>query len=349
MFSTKKLHEQLNQGMKLKEKIRNISPKPLWFAMARVKKKIKDYHFQHVLRTARKVGLDVYPIHDFYSPLPSLESLKKNLRRWCKSSELVGIQYDIEAMKTLFKKLEEQYTQEFKNLKNYNEYKTEKYGPGFPEVDAVFLYYMVRDIKPKNYIEIGSGLSTKYCLIAAEKNAETGKPVNITCIDPYPYDNLYDIPQIEIVEKEVQSVDVSFFEKLDAGDILCIDSTHAVKIDGDVPFLYLEVIPRLKQGVFIQIHDVPFPYNVPFPQDLHIFTKNLPEWPWFFTEAMMLQAFLSYNESYQIVASIPLLRHLNEEFLCRTISSYRTLSEYTIENLPKIGFPPCSIWIKKVK
>ena len=152
-----------------------------------------------------------------------------------------------------------------------------------------------------------------------------------------------------IIDKEVQSVDVSTFEKLDAGDILFIDSTHIVKIDGDVPFLYLEVIPRLKKGVYIQIHDITFPYNVPFPQDLYIFGKNLPRWPWFFTEAMMLQAFLSYNESYQIMASIPLLRHHDEEFLCRTISSYRNLSEYTLENLSQNGYPSCSIWIEKVK
>ena len=252
-------------------------------------------------------------------------------------------------MKRLLKKLEKQYAQEFQNLQDYKHYQSEAYGPGFTELDALLLYYMIRDVKPKNYIEIGSGLSSKYSVLAAEKNAELGRPINITCIDPYPYEKLYEIPQIEIIDKEVQSVDVSVFQILDAGDILFIDSSHVVKIDGDVPFLYLEVMPRLKKGVFIHIHDIPFPYNVPFPEDLYVLGKKLPEWPWFFTEAILLQAFLSFNESYQIIASIPLLRHHDEEFLCRTISKYRRLSDYTFENMPQIGYPPCSVWIEKVK
>jgi hypothetical protein len=185
--------------------------------------------------------------------------------------------------------------------------------------------------------------------MAAQANASIGKPMNMTCIEPYPYDMLYKIPRIEIIAQKVQDIEVSTFQRLEAGDILFIDSTHIAQIDSDVTYLFLEVLPRLKPGVFIHIHDIAFPYNVPYPQNLYIFGRKLPDWPWFFNEAILLQAFLSYNKSYQIIASIPLLRHHDEAFLCRTISNYRTLSEYTVENLHKIGFPPCSIWIEKIK
>ena len=333
----------------MKALLKSILPETVLNMMKASLKNDKQHRFQSIINASTKAGLNVYPISDFYSPLPVISDLKRNMSRWCRPSELVGIEYDIETIKILLKNLEEQYSQELKGLKPYHEYQNTGYGPGSTELDAQLLYYMVRELKPANYMEVGSGLSTKYCSMAAQANAATGKPLNITCIEPYPYDMLYEIPQIEIIAKEVQDIEFSAFQRLEAGDILFIDSTHIAKIDSDVTYLILEVIPRLKQGVVIHIHDIAFPYNVPYPQDLYIFGRKLPDWPWFFNEAILLQAFLSYNTSYQIMASMPLLRYHDEEFLCRTISNYRTLSEYTVENQPKIGFPPCSIWIEKVK
>ena len=61
---------------------------------------------------------------------------------------------------------------------------------GYTEMDALTLYLMVRSLKPKRYVEVGSGLSTYYCSLAAERNAEEGSPLAITCIEPQPYDKL---------------------------------------------------------------------------------------------------------------------------------------------------------------
>ena len=102
--SNQRLLNEYNQCMKFKESVRNILPKALWAALRKLKKRIKDYRLRRVLTLTRKIGLDVYPIHDFYSPLPVLSSLEKNLDRWCRTSELVGIQFSIKTMKTLFKK-----------------------------------------------------------------------------------------------------------------------------------------------------------------------------------------------------------------------------------------------------
>ena len=93
-----------------------------------------------------------------------------------------------------------------------------------------------------------------------------------------------------------------------------------MKIDGDVPYLYLEVIPKLKPGCFVHVHDVHFPYNVPFPSELYVLS---PKWPVFWNEAMLLQAFLSYNDSYEIVMSMPLLRFFCEDFLKAVVPGYR--------------------------
>ncbi len=58
---------------------------------------------------------------------------------------------------------------------------------------------------------------------------------------------------------------------------------------------------------------------------------------------MLLQAFLSYNESYEIVMSMPLLRFFCEDFLKAHVPGYRPvdISDYHTH----FG----SIWIQKIK
>jgi hypothetical protein len=46
------------------------------------------------------------------------------------------------------------------------------------------------------------------------------------------------------------------FLRLEANDLLFIDSSHTVKIGGDVPF-YFEVLPQLRLGVVIQFTRYP--------------------------------------------------------------------------------------------
>lgn len=356
----------------MKSFFKSIIPESLWNTLYKVKKAPRavaegllgimlkltlkaahvfglNAHVWKILRDSKDLGLSVFPSSNYYSPLPEMDELKKTMKRWCKPSEMVGVSFDIEEMKSLLKKLEGKYANEYAEAMNYKQLELNKFGPGFTRGDARLLYYMVRDVQPQRYIEVGSGLSTKYSSFAAAENEKMGKPVKMTCIEPYPYESLYSIPGIDIVKQEVQNVDLPFFDQLDSGDILFIDSTHIVKIDSDVAYLFLEVLPRLRKGVKIHVHDINFPYNVPYPSDLYIFGKRFPQWPWFFNEPMLLQAFLSFNDSYRIIASIPLVSAFDEQFLCDTVSEYRPFSEYTEKNLDSIGFPPCSIWIEKVK
>lgn len=64
---------------------------------------------------------------------------------------------------------------------------------------------------------------------------------------------------------------------------------------------------------------------------------------------MLLQAFLSYNNTFRIIESIPFLRQFDEDFLINNLASYRSIAEYNQANVSRIGYPPCSIWIEKVK
>ena len=289
-------------------------------------------------RVLNKCGLNVASLSDYYSVLPSTQSLQKNMGRWFKPSGLAGVRYDLDSMKERLARLTESYGGEFKGLPPYAENKSKGYGPGYTAVDARLLYYMMRELKPRRYIEVGSGLSTYYTSLAAKRNGEEGSPVRITCVEPFPYEALYTVEGIEVIAREAQDVPEEVFDQLEAGDVLFIDSSHVVKIDGDVPYLYLEILPRLKKGVFVHIHDIPFPYNVPYPPQLWVFGQ---QWPSFWNEAMLLQAFLCYNDAFDILMSLPLLRHYDEPFLKARIPDYETLEE----NPNTFS----SIWIEKVK
>ena len=228
------------------------------------------------------------------------------------------------------------YLNEFLSLASYGSLKNKGFGPGYPQMDALTLYMMIRYLKPKRYIEVGSGLSTCYCDLARQKNKAEGKALEITCIEPNPYDALYSIDSICIIKDSVQNVPPDLFLSLEKNDILFIDSSHIVKLDGDVPYLYLEILPLIKKGVYIHIHDIPFPYNCPYPAQLWVFEKN---WPMYWNEAMLVQALLMYNSSFNIFLSTPLIRYFDEPFLKSKVPFYQSVDE-----LPNTF---SSLWLQK--
>jgi hypothetical protein len=278
----------------------------------------------HVQAVMGHAGYLVARKKDYYSPLASVDDLKSTYARWYRPSTLRGIDYDLEAMGREFSELLSRYLPEFLEIPPYEQLDGIGFGHGYTAVDALTLYMMIRHWKPKRYVEVGSGLSTYYCSLAGARNGGKGHPLGITCIEPYPFEKLNTIPGINVIAKQVQDVDPALFQQLESDDVLFIDSSHVLRIDGDVPFLYLEVLPALNVGTLVHIHDVPFPYNVPFPPQWWIFGQD---WPMQWNEAMLVQAFLSLNRSFQIVMSTPMLRYFHEDFLKAEIPFYHSIDQ----------------------
>jgi predicted O-methyltransferase YrrM len=304
----------------IKRVARTILPTGIWNQV----RKLKPLPVRFFQVSLARIGYNVARLKDYYSPLPSVPQLKKNIARWNRPSALTGISYDLERMKTDLADLLSQYYREFAAFPPFEGLKKAGYGPGYTAVDALTLYMLIRHIKPKRYFEVGSGLSTYYCSLAAASNTQEGHPLEITCIEPNPFEKLFNIPGIQVITKEVQDVEPSFFQGLQQDDVLFIDSSHVLKIDGDVPYLYLEILPNLNVGVVIHIHDVHFPYNTPYPPEHRIFENP---WPRLWTEAMVVQAFLIFNPDYRILMSTPLLRFHDEPFLKEHIPLYETVDQ----------------------
>ncbi|WP_170570041.1 class I SAM-dependent methyltransferase [Ruegeria atlantica] len=125
--------------------------------------------------------------------------------------------------------------------------------------DAEALYLMIRRFAPKRVIEVGCGNSTR---ISRQAVIDGGLDTQITAIDPYPRADIAHVVN-HFEQKRLEEVDPSLFQQLEAGDVLFIDSSHVVRMSNDVAHLFCRIIPALKPGVVIHVHDVFLPYEYP--------------------------------------------------------------------------------------
>jgi predicted O-methyltransferase YrrM len=328
--------------MKIKQMIKRVLPlswqKSLLSLMHPCKRKIAQFE----RRLFEAMGYKVAQKSDYFSPLPTLSALERKEQRWNRPSAMAGVRCDVDLFKRRLGELIKKYADELSALPSYDEIFLMGFGVGYTEFDAQLLYMMIRETKPRRYLEVGSGVSTYYCSLAALQNAKEGHPLTIRCIEPYPFEKLRLMPGIDIVQSEVQDIEAEVFTQLEENDVFFIDSSHVLTIDGDIPFLFLEILPRLRKGVLIHVHDVPFPYNIPYPAEHWVLCRDddSPYWPMFWNEAMFLQAFMAYNTAFEIEMSTPMIRHFDESFLVANVPSYKPVKQQ-----PNTF---SSIWIRKV-
>lgn len=162
----------------------------------------------------------------------------------------------------------------------------------FDEADAILYYGILRKYRPQRIIEIGSGYSTALALDVREKYLTECK---IICIEPYPdrlTQTLKDIEEVTLYKEFVQNIDKEKFDELEMEDILFIDSSHVARMGGDVLAEYFQILPRIKSGVIIHIHDIFYPFIYP------------PKWlrqGRCYNEAFILRALLMNSREYEIL------------------------------------------------
>lgn len=155
--------------------------------------------------------------------------------------------------------------------------------------DAEVLYAMVNLFRPRQIIETGSGNSTR--LFRAAVN-DAGIDGRILSIDPNPRVEISAFSD-EVVRARAESVDRTVFTRLQANDILFIDSSHEIRAGNDVVFLLLDILPRLEKGVVVHIHDIFLPYEYP--------RRWVIEERWQWTEQYLVQALLTGNNSFAVL------------------------------------------------
>jgi predicted O-methyltransferase YrrM len=292
---------------------------------------LKYLSFQ-VFKFGQRFGVNITPNH-YYVPLADIHRLRKTRQIWAKPSKLVGIDVDIDAQVEALRTMVLPYKAEYAQNKAYLEGVAARYGPGYGPINAQALAGMLRHLKPKRIIEVGSGVST-YCMLKATED----HPAQVICIEPYPREILKTLG-VTLHETPVEYLDPEFFEQLDSGDFLFIDSSHAVRLGGDVLFLYLEVLPRLKPGVYVYIDDIYLPYAYP-----HNVLETYMQW----AETAILQALLVNNRKLKIVFSMSMLHFGRPEVLREVLPCYRPAKVRDGIREDKAGHFPNSIYLLTV-
>jgi hypothetical protein len=282
----------------------------------------------------QRLGFHVTPNH-FYWPIPDTRRIRKEM--WAKPSQMPGVNMNepkqVELLELFAAKYKSEYEQ-FPREKTTVPYQYYVNNSQYASVDGEILYCIMREFKPKKIIEIGCGNSTYLTSQAILKNAAENKDSAsiLTSIEPYPNPTLREgFPGLSrLIISEVQDIPLGEFQALNDGDVLFIDTSHVLSVGSDVEYLFLEVVPRLKKGVIVHVHDIFLPAQYPEKWVLKQYV--------FYTEQQLLQSFLAFNDSFEVLWGGSFMHMKHPEKLERAFSSYTRNTRL-----------PGSFWMRKTK
>lgn len=272
----------------------------------------------------------------FYSTIPSLTEIERRKARIFENSVIKGIDLKEEEQLKLLEVLKPFYnTMPFTfddSADSRLRYRSKD--AYYRYSDAVFLHCVLRHFEPSAIIEVGSGHSSAIMLDTNELFFQNR--MHISFIDPYPEERLNSILKAgdqacsRVYKEFVQNIDIELFRSLRENDILFIDSTHVSKVGSDVNFLFFEILPDLRPGVLIHIHDIFFPFELP---ERWIFEQKF-----FWNEIYLLRAFLMNNNDFEIIMFNSFMQKRHTKWFQENMPVCLKGSEFT-----------GSIWLRKIR
>lgn len=272
---------------------------------------LKVRAFKALRAGAGRVGLQVVP-KNYYSPIPDLEALPADV--FDRRSELRGIHFDLDEQVAW---IEQNLVAAMREFAPPDELVD---NASYGRVGADLLHGVVRGLKPRRIVELGSGYSTLIMAAAAERNRAEGVETELRTFDPYPSVARAGLPGLAALDAvRAQDVPLDVFMGLEAGDVLFVDTTHTVKLDSDVNRIVLDVLPALAPGVLVHVHDIFLPYEYP---------RQWPEESGFhWAEQYLLQAFLAGNDGFEVLAATFALCRDRPDAMARLAPTWRPGAE----------------------
>ncbi|HEX7914296.1 class I SAM-dependent methyltransferase [Rudaea sp.] len=243
---------------------------------------------------------DIVPAHEnghFYSPIVNPDELRSEYEKiWPNQvPKLIGIDLNESYHEYVLREVFGKYYEDFQYpeqgdpdtaLRRFYIRNSQ-----FSWLDARALFVLLREWRPNRIIEVGSGYST--VLISDVNERFLSGACKVLSVEPYPRPFLKEMSSIELLEQKVQHVPYEVFEQLESGDILFIDSSHVSKTGSDVNYLYFEILPRLKPGVRVHVHDIFFPLDYPVQWVL----EENRSW----NEQYVLRALLTFSKKFRVL------------------------------------------------
>lgn len=235
-----------------------------------------------------------FPPGHFYSVIPSLSDLAQRAPAiFSKATGLRGIDLNIEEQL--------QVLRDFRSLAETPPFYSPERGgrlnienDSFSYDDAPVLHYMMRRLRPKRIIEIGSGNSSACMLDTSERYLDDAVEfafIDVDCENLRKNLREKDLRRVQILERPVQDVDLAMFTGLQANDLLFIDSSHVMKTGSDLHTILFEILPILSPGVCVHFHDIRYPFQ---------YAEETVASGIFWNEAYVLRAFLMYNNDFRV-------------------------------------------------
>ena len=247
-----------------------------------------------------------YPDGHFYSPIVDVEEVTQRQERiWPSDPVVVGIDFNDASHQRILTEIFPRFIggydypellEESESLASYFTQNSQ-----FGWLDSRALFVLLQEWKPRKLIEVGSGFSS---LLVADTNRRfLNNACEVTCVEPFPRAFLKNgLPGVSrLLQSKVQEVPLEEFARLDAGDILFIDSSHVSKTGSDVNFLFFEVLPRLKSGVIVHVHDIFLPHDYLKDWVLH----EARSW----NEQYILRAMLTRSSAFEVLFGCTYANH----------------------------------------
>ena len=257
-----------------------------------------------------------------YSPVTRLAA---DDPAWDRRASLVGVSFDLDAQLEFLERELAPYVREFDPPHHddgsgrfflWNRY--------YQAVDAEVAYAMVRHLKPRRILEIGSGFSTLVLRTAAEWNARDGRPAEVEAVDAGPRP---DIGGVRLSRRGAEDLPLDRYLELEDGDVLFVDSSHVVRVGSEVNRLVLDVLPRLRPGVVVHFHDVFLPYEYP---------RAFQQQEMFLSEQYLVHAFLIGNRDYEVVFAAHAASREQRDRVAAVVPSLRARADHH----------PAAFWIR---
>jgi predicted O-methyltransferase YrrM len=278
----------------------------------------RGYHFQR---------------RDYYSALNDLPFLRDNWDVWHDRPLPRGVEWDVDAQLEQVRRIS-RYFAELADIPMDPPAGSPRYhwrNDFWRGADAIVQYGLLRAVKPRRVVEIGAGWSSLLLAEALQRNAGEGaEQAAVDQVEPYPRTELLSaLPSHwKLDEAMLQRADLALFESLEAGDVCFYDGSHVARAGSDVVWFFFEVLPRLRPGVWVHVHDIFWPADYP---DEWIFERG-QTW----NEQYVLQAFLMYNSAFEPV-------------ICNSMLFQRRRSalEEMFSGVPETQHSGVSVWLRR--
>ncbi len=162
----------------------------------------------------------------------------------------------------------------------------------FTSPDAEIAYVLIRLLHPKRIVEVGSGNST---YLFREAITDGSLDTKLVSIDPSPRREVQSVAN-QVIRRRLEDVPSAELQNvLHPNDILFIDSSHEIRSGNDVVSLFLNVVPELKTGVVIHVHDIFLPFE--YPREWIIENTLNVNW----AEQYLVQAMLQGSNQFEVL------------------------------------------------